>query len=113
MKQPLVSLSQESLLGGSKGPSGARNDQKLERPVPKVSSFEIFFQDFLSTGSRDTNDDEKKRPLFFSARNCFWGGGSKGPKWAQNDQKVGTMVITDILSRFFFLQGLEILPMMK
>ena len=79
MKQPLVSLSQESLLGGSKGPSGAQNDQKLGRPVPKVSSFEIFFQDFLSTGSRDINDDEKKRhPVFLSQELLLGGGARKG-----------------------------------
>ena len=50
-----------------------------------------YFQDFLSTGSRDIYNDNLIRPKLTIARAWVWGA-QKGPKEAQNDQKIGKYV---------------------
>lgn len=81
---PQFCLARNCFWGSSKGPKRDQNDQKVVRPVLKVSSFEIFFQDFLSTGSRDKRWWKKATPCFSQPGTASGGGGARkglnGPK---------------------------------
>ena len=71
---PQFCLARNCFWGSSKGPKRDQNDQKVVRPVLKVSSFEIFFQDFLSTGSRDKRWWKKVTPCFSQPGTASGGG---------------------------------------
>ena len=65
-----------------------KNKQNISQ---KQNYWWVTFKIFLSTGSRDIYNDNLIRPKLTIAR-AWVRGAQKGPKGAQNDQKIGKYV---------------------